>query len=125
MEVIGAPTEEFLSQASRKNIFFDSHGECRVKTNSRGRRRVPGTRVLKNVLNGADEEFFLLIEACLRWNPAERIKPEDALNMNWFLENTDSFKSVYKHKKISLEDVTRHVPSLQKFIAHRTQLSEA
>ena len=125
MEVLGVPPPLVFENASRKNLFFEANGEPKIKPNSRGKRRIPGTRALRSVLKGADEEFCQIIEDCLRWDPEHRLKPAQAVKMPWFQEtNTETQRGlVYKHRKISLEDITKHVPNLQKFIAHRTQLS--
>jgi dual specificity tyrosine-phosphorylation-regulated kinase 2/3/4 len=126
IEVLGPPPPHILQQSSKRSIFFDDQGETRQKTNSRGKRRIPGSRSLKNILKGADSEFFTIIESCLKWDPEERIKPEEVLSSEYFSDLPSSeAKNVVKHKKISLEDITRHVPNLQKFIAHRKRLSEA
>ena len=125
MEILGLPPPELIQISTRKHLFFDSEGSPKIKTNSRGKRRIPGTRVLKNLLKGADNEFFQLIQGCLIWHPSYRLKPSDALNNQWFQENNNDSRGgiPYKHKKISLEDITKHVPNLQKFIAHRSQIS--
>lgn len=126
MEILGLPPAQLLSHAHKRSVFFDELGEPKTKTNSRGKRRIPGTRSLRNVMKGADQEFFSIVESCLKWNPEDRIKPEDALANEYFVEApVNEAKNVVKHKKISLEDITRHVPNLQKFIAHRKRLSEA
>lgn len=125
MEVLGTPPEEIMNACTRKHVYFDNYGQPKIKPNSRGRKRMPGTRSLRGVLKGAEDDFFQIIEGCLKWNPAERIKPQDALKLNWLIDSPlENRKRVIRHKKISLEDVTRHVPNLQKFIAHRAQLSE-
>ncbi|OMJ66215.1 hypothetical protein SteCoe_37026 [Stentor coeruleus] len=125
MEILGIPPENMINISTRKHLYFDNYGEPKIKLNSRGRKRIPGTRSLRSILKGAEDEFFQIIEGCLKWNPAERIKPDDALKLNWLIDSQlENRKRVIRHKKISLEDVTRHVPNLQKFIAHRAQLSE-
>lgn len=124
MEVLGTPPIDMLTTCTRKHLFFDSLGEPKIKANSKGRRRMPGMRSLRSILKGADNEFFEVVEACLKWNPNERIKPDNALKLNWFVEGLEEKKNIFRHKKISLEDITRHVPNLQKFIAHKNRLSE-
>lgn len=125
MEVLGLPPGQLLQKASKKSVFFDDFGEPKIKTNNRGKIRIPDSRSLKNILKGADKEFFDIVEACLQWEPEMRIKPQDALKNEYFEEPVTPDTKVVKHKKISLEDITRHVPNLQKFIAHRKRLSEA
>ena len=125
MEVLGLPPIQLLQKATKKSAFFDDFGEPRSKVNSRGRKRIPSSRSLRNIMKGADKEFVDIVEACLQWDPELRIKPQDALQNEYFEEPVTPNTKVVKHKKISLEDITRHVPNLQKFIAHRKRLSEA
>lgn len=125
MEVLGVPSVDLIGSGKRRDLFFNSNREPKIVPNSRGRRRVPGTRVLRNLLKGADEEFCQIVEACLKWDPLERIKPVDAINLQWFQEADIERQRglVYQHKKISIEDITKHVPNLQKYMAHRNTLS--
>ena len=125
MEVLGLPPGHLSSKALNWSTYFDDSGNPKSKFNSRGVRRLPGTRSLRNLMKGADQDFYSIVDSCLRWAPEDRIKPESALNSNYFKEAaTSEVKHITKHKKISLEDITKHVPNLKKFIAHRKRLSE-
>lgn len=125
IEVLGIPPLDVLNTSTRKHLFLNSKGELRVKTNSRGKSRLPGSRSLRNILKGAEDDFFQIVDSCLKWNYNDRIKPDDALKINWFIENlSESRRSNVRHKKISFEDITRHMPNLQKFIAHKVKISE-
>lgn len=45
----------------------------------------PGTRKLKNALNGCEDVYFLqFINECLEWVPEKRLTPEQALHHSWF-----------------------------------------
>jgi dual specificity tyrosine-phosphorylation-regulated kinase 2/3/4 len=125
MEILGLPPFEVLKAATRKDVFFEADGQPKIKSTSKGRRRVPGARSLKSILKGADDELYQFIKACLNWDSNLRLKPGDALKIEWFHDKVIdiSRNSGYKHKKISLEDITKHVPNLQKYIAYRNQLS--
>lgn len=125
MEILDVPSADVINSGSRSYLFFEPNGNPKITANSRGKKRIPGSRSLRNVFKGADDGLFALVEACLRWNPENRIKPKDALEMDWFKEQNiqNSRALTYKHKKISLEDITKHVPNLQKYIAHRSRIS--
>eukprot|EP00959_Pyramimonas_sp_CCMP1952_P301967 6318962-Pyramimonas_sp.AAC.1 len=60
-------------------MFFDSSGTPRLVANSRGRTRRPGARDLPSLLRCNDAAFLSFLEGCLRWNPADRFTPEEAL----------------------------------------------
>lgn len=48
-------------------------------------RGAPGTRKLKNALNGCEDVYFLqFINECLEWTPEKRLTPEQALHHSWF-----------------------------------------
>lgn len=64
MEVLGLPEMEYLNQSTKKRNFFDSDDNPRIFS-TRGRIRHPGTKQVRRVLIGADEEFIDFIEGCL------------------------------------------------------------
>ncbi|GBF91610.1 dual-specificity tyrosine-(Y)-phosphorylation regulated kinase [Raphidocelis subcapitata] len=84
MEVMGLPPRHLLDTASRRKMFFDSGGAPRLQPNSRGKVRTPAAKALHGVLRCNDAAFLELLEGCLRWDPAERITPEQALAHPWF-----------------------------------------
>lgn len=51
-----------------------------------GKMRHPGAKNLWNVLRCKDPSFVDLLECCLRWDPAERMTPEEAMNHPWMVE---------------------------------------
>lgn len=79
MEVLGVPDKEFVNKSSRKRLFFEPNGAPRQVTNSKGRKRRPGTKTLSQVLRSNDEEFVDFIAKCLCWDPERRLKPQAAL----------------------------------------------
>ena len=83
MEALGTPPRSALDRASRRKHFFDSSGAPRATTNSRGKRRLPGTKNLAQMLKCADRGFVKFLERCLRWNPRDRHTPEEALAHEW------------------------------------------
>ncbi|CAG9327991.1 unnamed protein product [Blepharisma stoltei] len=87
MEVLGMPSKEVLAGATRKQLFFDPFGQPKIITNSRGKKRYPSSKSLRDILRGADNEFIELVEACLEWDPMKRMTPDDAIRHHWVQEN--------------------------------------
>lgn len=79
MEVFGPPEKHLIEKSSRKKLFFDSLGKPRLTVSSKGRRRRPSSKELRQVLKCDDEAFLDFIARCLRWDPARRLSPHDAL----------------------------------------------
>ncbi|KAJ5357403.1 hypothetical protein N7541_004561 [Penicillium brevicompactum] len=79
MEVFGPPEKHLIEKSSRKKLFFDSLGKPRLTVSSKGRRRRPSSKELRQALKCDDEAFLDFITRCLRWDPARRISPHDAL----------------------------------------------
>ncbi|KAJ9520011.1 hypothetical protein QJQ45_029974, partial [Haematococcus lacustris] len=90
MEVLGPPPPDLLATASRRKLFFDSVGEPLLQPNSQGKLHLPGSRSLSSVLRCSDLGFLDLVEKCLRWSPAERITPNQALKHSWIMDNAPS-----------------------------------
>lgn len=88
MEVLGAPSEKLLRLAKRRGLFFDSKGNPRCITNSKGRKRIPGSKTLTMVLRCNDPLFIDFISRCLEWNPRRRMTPERAQRHEWILAST-------------------------------------
>lgn len=65
MEVLNVPPEDVLNQASRRRLFFDSRGNPRCITNSKNRKRKPGTKPLAQVLRCNDPLFVDFVSKCL------------------------------------------------------------
>lgn len=101
IELIGMPSKPVLENSKRAKIFFNTKGYpryCTTKTLDDGsvimtegfsRRGIvrgpPGTRKLKNALNGCEDIYFLqFINECLEWVPEKRLTPEQALHHSWF-----------------------------------------
>ncbi|KAF3023812.1 hypothetical protein E8E15_003019 [Penicillium rubens] len=79
MEIFGPPEKHLIEKSSRKKLFFDSLGKPRLTVSSKGRRRRPSSKELRQALKCDDEAFLDFITRCLRWDPARRLSPHDAL----------------------------------------------
>lgn len=101
IELLGMPSKQVLENSKRAKIFFNAKGYpryCTTKTLEDGSvimtegfsrrgivRGAPGTRKLKNALNGCEDVYFLqFISECLEWIPEKRLTPEQALHHSWF-----------------------------------------
>jgi len=81
MEIQGIPPDYLVELSSRRNLFFEKD-TCTpiVVTNSRGRRRLPNTKTLSNVLKKCQDTKFLdFINLCLDWDPVNRMTALEAL----------------------------------------------
>lgn len=78
MEVFGPPEKHLIEKSSRKKLFFDSMGKPRLTVSSKGRRRRPSSKELRQALKCDDEAFLDFITRCLRWDPARRLTPQEA-----------------------------------------------
>jgi len=83
MEVLGVPSESVIAQASRLRLFFDSKGNPRSISNSKGRKRKPGSRALAVAMRCTDKLFVDFISQCLQWDAKKRMTPEEALKHEW------------------------------------------
>ncbi|KAJ9353838.1 hypothetical protein DTO027B9_5051 [Paecilomyces variotii] len=80
MEVFGPPEKHLIEKSTRKKLFFDSLGKPRLTVSSKGRRRRPSSKDLKQALKCDNEPFLDFVAGCLRWDPSRRLSPTDALN---------------------------------------------
>ncbi|KAJ8007062.1 hypothetical protein DPEC_G00113670 [Dallia pectoralis] len=83
MELLGMPPNDFLLTATRKRLFFDSKGNPRNITNSKGRKRRPNSKDLAGVLKTNDPLFLDFIKRCLTWDPKKRMTPDEAVRHEW------------------------------------------
>nr|XP_039274690.1 dual specificity tyrosine-phosphorylation-regulated kinase 2-like isoform X1 [Styela clava] len=86
MEVNGLPPNEFIETAHRRRLFFDSKGNPRCITNSKGRKRKPNTKDLSTAVRCNDPVFLDFLRRCLEWDPAMRMTPDEAMNHEWIVE---------------------------------------
>ncbi|GLE02213.1 hypothetical protein PINS_up011051 [Pythium insidiosum] len=104
LEVLGVPPTAFLLQCKRRKHFFEEQDDALEPsapnettnarrdgisfrpipfTNSRGRKRLPGTRPLEHAIKSDDAAFVALVRKCFTWVPSERLTPEQALREPW------------------------------------------
>lgn len=88
MEVLGSPPLKVISKASRKKIYFEADGKPKIQANTKGRKRVPNSRPLKDILRRSDDGFQELISKCFEWDQNKRITPDEALLLPWLSEST-------------------------------------
>ncbi|XP_071390041.1 dual specificity tyrosine-phosphorylation-regulated kinase 4-like [Centroberyx affinis] len=85
MEVLGVPPAEFVRTAPKKERkkLFDSKGVPKNTMNFNGKIRVPNSRNLASLLKTKDANFLDFIQRCLKYNPEERMTPDEAMQHPW------------------------------------------
>ncbi|XP_026168234.1 dual specificity tyrosine-phosphorylation-regulated kinase 4 isoform X2 [Mastacembelus armatus] len=86
MEILGMPPNDFVQSASRRRLFFDSKGNPRNITNSKGKKRRPNSKDLSAALKTNDALFLDFVKRCLTWDPTKRMTPDEGLQHEWILE---------------------------------------
>lgn len=90
MEVLGVPPESVIKNASRQRLFFDSRGVPRCITNSKGRKRKPGSKNIAIAIRCNDKLFVDFISQCLKWDSKKRMTPDEALHHEWLKSSSQS-----------------------------------
>ncbi|XP_033210211.1 DYRK-family kinase pom1-like isoform X2 [Belonocnema kinseyi] len=93
MEVLGRPTEQLISHASRRRLFFDSKGNPRCLTNSKGRKRRPGSKSVAIALRCHDTLFVDFVSRCLEWDAKKRMTPDEAMRHEWLNSSSSHLSS--------------------------------
>lgn len=83
MEVKGEPPKSVLIEGSRTKYFFDMEYKPRLKANSKGKTRMPGTRTIVELVGTEDPDFADFLEKCTAWKVSERLSASDSLNHPW------------------------------------------
>ncbi|XP_055381936.1 dual specificity tyrosine-phosphorylation-regulated kinase 2 [Condylostylus longicornis] len=99
MEVIGLPGDDLISTATRRRLFFDSRGSPRCITNSKGRKRKPGSKTLASALRCSDLLFVDFIRRCLEWDPTKRMTPDEAAHHDWLQPSASSSYNLSKARE--------------------------
>lgn len=90
MEILGLPPKDLIATATRRRLFFDSRGAPRCITNSKGRKRMPGSKNISQVLICHDRYFINFLQRCLEWDPAERMTPDEAAHHEFLQPSSSS-----------------------------------
>ncbi|XP_062402752.1 dual specificity tyrosine-phosphorylation-regulated kinase 4 [Sardina pilchardus] len=85
-EVVGMPPDYFIQTASRRRVFFDSKGNLKNVTNSKGKEHHPNSKDLASVLRTDDTFFLDFLKGCLKWDPSKRMTPDEAMQHEWIQE---------------------------------------
>lgn len=152
MELLACPPDDLINQATRRRLFFgeffffqqfidtdvvypisDSRGVPRCITNSKGRKRKPGSKTLSQALRCNDTLFIDFVSKCLewveafvdvkcllmilsafRWDPKKRMTPEEAVHHEWLqpssssstfiITSSTSASSLMKHSREQLKE---------------------
>ena len=83
MEVKGIPPRSMIVLATRRKIFFDDDYRPIQHENSKGKKREPNTKNLKDILKSDDDNFVDFLDQCLEWKVDKRLTPEQAFNHPW------------------------------------------
>lgn len=86
MEILGKPPSSVLEPAGRKRLFFDSKGNPRSMTNSKGKKRQVNGKELNAALKTNDALFVDFLHRCLDWDPSTRLTPDEAFQHEWIQE---------------------------------------
>ncbi|KAL1457906.1 hypothetical protein WDU94_008086, partial [Cyamophila willieti] len=97
MEILGVPGEDVIANASRRRLFFDSKGAPRCITNSKGRKRKPGSKDMATVIRCTDKAFVDFITQCFCWDAKKRLTPDEALRHEWLKSSSSSSSSNSHH----------------------------
>lgn len=124
-EVLGEPPVELISSGTRSHMYFHANGQLKPYQNSRGRRRYPNSRPLSSILKGATSEFITLVSSFLQWSPDHRTRASTALKHPYLQEKPTSPTVYGRYCKLSMEDLIRHTPHLQRLMSHKTKPSAA
>lgn len=98
MEIFGLPPPHIIEEAQRRRLFFDSRGNPRCITNSKGKKRRPNTKDLGYAVKTGDPQFLDFIKRCLEWDPSQRLTPDQALQHAFIQEGIPHTKSKDKHR---------------------------
>ncbi|XP_071500473.1 dual specificity tyrosine-phosphorylation-regulated kinase 4-like [Diadema antillarum] len=97
MEIFGLPPPHIIEEAQRRRLFFDSRGNPRCITNSKGKKRRPNTKDLGYAIKTGDSNFLDFIKRCLEWDPSQRLTPDQAMQ-HTFIQEGLPHKSKDKHR---------------------------
>ena len=97
IEYLDVPPQEYINSSIKKRMFFDVNNNPLEIPNSRGHIVLPNSRSINSILKGSGPNFIDFITNCLKWNPNERITPEEAL-LHKFIVSDMNYETLYQHK---------------------------
>lgn len=120
MEILGVPPEDLINTATRKRLFFDARCSPRCVTNSKGKKRKPGSKTLAQALRCNDPLFIDFVTRCLEWDPKKRMTPDEAVTHEWLQPSSNSsYNSSKSHRERQerQENAENHLtsPKTQKY----------
>ncbi|CAD8185296.1 unnamed protein product [Paramecium octaurelia] len=83
IKVIGMPPKDLIEQGSRKSKFFDD--KCQLNYKIKDGDLLQQIKTLNQHLQKADPQYQDFVTKCLRWNPNQRMTPEEALIHPWII----------------------------------------
>ncbi|CAD8122376.1 unnamed protein product [Paramecium sonneborni] len=83
IKVIGMPPKELIEQGSRKSKFFDE--KCQLNYKIQDQELLQEIKTLNQHLQKADPQYQDFVIKCLKWNPDQRMTPEEALIHPWII----------------------------------------
>ena len=92
MEYLGPPEKEIIVGAKRAKYYFDLSLKPLSYTNRKGVTRVPESKSFDKVLGRGNTQMIDFVERCFKWNPEERMTPDEAFNHPWVSEFIDRLK---------------------------------
>ncbi|KAF2462143.1 hypothetical protein BDY21DRAFT_368265 [Lineolata rhizophorae] len=133
MEIFGPPSRDLVETADRKKLFFDSNGKPRVTVSPKGRRRRPSSKTLNQALKCDDPAFLDFLSRCLRWDPAIRLKPDEALQHDFItgkrtpggLSNSSTANAVPRPRAPTASSAAKRVATNSSTVGHSQTSSTA
>ncbi|XP_026284517.2 dual specificity tyrosine-phosphorylation-regulated kinase 4 isoform X3 [Frankliniella occidentalis] len=119
MEVLGTPPDHIVGNATRRRLFFDTYGNPRCITNSKGRKRKPGSKDLAMALRCNDKMFVDFVSQCLQWDSKKRMTPDEALRHEWLVSSSSIAPTNGSHTQTEL----RRSPSEAGLVPHHSHHS--
>lgn len=118
MEILGVPPEDLINTATRKRLFFDARCSPRCVTNSKGKKRKPGSKTLAQALRCNDPLFNDFVSRCLEWDPKKRMTPDEAVTHEWLQPSSNSS---YSSSKSHRERQERHENAENHLVSPKSQ----
>ncbi|KAJ3273771.1 Dual specificity tyrosine-phosphorylation-regulated kinase 3 [Terramyces sp. JEL0728] len=138
MEIKGLPPATLLGNGTRTRTFFgiyilmlDSNNSPRSITNSKGKKRRPGSKTLSGVLRCTDMAFLDFLDRCFTWNPEQRLTPKTALEhpfitgQRFIPESSDNIMRKAIQKQVEAEKKLPSGPSTPKNTLVRNKYQSA